>query len=590
MLDFIRLLIQRYRTVHCHARPSPTAGSSLNQQLHSLTLTEAFLEKGLLQQSHPKMPIQIAVMGPTQAGKSSAVNLLLQRNLAVVSPLAGFTVHPQGFSRNSKEDDPQWLLDYFSHYQRFERGTLPPERHDCYVYASAGSDPSHPLPPCVIWDTPDFDSIDAEGYRESVLRCAALADVILLLVSKDKYADQSVWDMMSLLEPLGQPTVICLNKILEENRLIILRSLQQKWKSARSDAPAALTALPYRDPADVPTDASQQALAHLFEDLNKAITAVERNRHPQQAYELLKQHWTAWLAPITAEHDTLIEWRALVDQAVKQALTMYRRDYLDHPHHYETFKRALAELLTLLEIPGLATALARTRQAITWPVRQLVKLAKRERREDGAEQYGQEMVTLKQIQEHLFIQLADRILVKSEEEFEQARWWKEMGRQLRTEKPVIASEFLQTMQHYERSFQPEIEASAHQLYNKLKQQPATLNSLRATRITTDAAAVALALKTGGIGLHDFILTPAVLSLTSMLAESALGSHMNKIAAKLKQRQFEIVERDLFNNVLQKQLLRLPQRLDDSEQFNIPLETLQAAEDKLEQSRYGLRLL
>jgi 50S ribosome-binding GTPase len=590
MLDFIRLLIQRYRTVYGHARLSPTAEPSLKQQLHSLTLTEAFLEKGLLQQRHPQIPIQIAVIGPTQAGKSSVVNLLLQKNLAVVSPLAGFTVHPQGFSRNSEEQAPQWLQDYFRHYQRFERSALPAGRHDCYAYASAGSDPGCPLPPCVIWDTPDFDSIDAEGYRESVLRCAALADVILLLVSKDKYADQSVWNMMSLLEPLGQPTVICLNKILEENRLIILRSLQQKWKSARGDAPVALTALPYRDPADVPTDASQQALAQLFEDLNKAIAAVERNRHPQQAYELLKRHWAAWMAPITAEHDTLSEWRTLVDQAVKQALTMYRRDYLDHPHHYETFKRALAELLTLLEIPGLATALVRTRQAITWPVRQLVKLAKRERRGEGAEQYGQEMVTLKQIQEHLFIQLADHILVKSEEEFEQARWWKEIGRQLRTEKPVIGSEFLRAAQLYERHFQPEIEASAHQLYDKLKKQPATLNSLRATRITTDAAAVALALKTGGIGLHDFILTPAVLSLTSMLTESALGNHMNKIAARLKRRQYEIVEQDLFIEVLQKQLLRLPQRLDDSEQFNIPLETLKTAEDKLEQSRYGLRLL
>lgn len=590
MLDFIRLLIQRYRTIYGPARLFPTAEPSLKQQLHSLTLTEAFLEKGLLQQRHPRIPIQIAVMGPTQAGKSSAVNLLLQENLAVVSPLAGFTVHPQGFSRNSEEQPPEWLQDYFRQYQRLERNALSAGRHDCYAYASVGSDPGCPLPPGVIWDTPDFDSIDAEGYRESVLRCAALADVILLLVSKDKYADQSVWDMMSLLEPLGQPTVICVNKILEENRLIILRSLQQKWKSARGDAPVALTALPYRDPADIPTDASQQALAQLFEDLNKAIAAVERNRHPQYAYALLKRHWAAWMAPITAEHDTLNEWRTLVDQAVKQALTMYRRDYLDHPHHYQTFKRALAELLTLLEIPGLATALVRTRQAITWPVRQLVKLAKRERRREGAGQYGQEMVTLKQIQEHLFIQLADHILVKSEEEFEQARWWKEIGRQLRTEKPVIGSEFLQAAQLYERRFQPEIEASAHQLHDKLKKQPATLNSLRATRITTDAAAVALTLKTGGIGLHDFILTPAVLSLTSMLTESALGSHMNKIAARLKRRQYEIVEQDLFIEVLQKQLLRLPQRLDDSEQFNIPLETLKMAEDKLEQSRYGLRLL
>ena len=67
----------------------------------------------------------------------------------------------------------------------------------------------------------------------------------------------------------------------------------------------------------------------------------------------------------------------LVEQMIKQALDNYQRDFLNHPHHYETFQVAMAELLTLLEIPGLAKVLAGTRQVLTWPVRQLMKLGRK---------------------------------------------------------------------------------------------------------------------------------------------------------------------------------------------------------------------
>ncbi|MGI2326232.1 GTP-binding protein, partial [Methylococcus sp. S1B] len=57
-------------------------------------------------------------------------------------------------------------------------------------------------------------------------------------------------------------------------------------------------------------------------------------------------------------------------RAIGSARRLYRRDYLDHPPHYETFQRALAELLTLLESPGVARVLTQMRRIMTWPVRQ----------------------------------------------------------------------------------------------------------------------------------------------------------------------------------------------------------------------------
>ena len=78
----------------------------LEENLISLRLTEAFLEKDGLNRQMPGHPLQIAVIGPTQSGKSSLVNLLLGEDRAQVSPLAGYTIHPQGFPVNTSE--PSW--------------------------------------------------------------------------------------------------------------------------------------------------------------------------------------------------------------------------------------------------------------------------------------------------------------------------------------------------------------------------------------------------------------------------------------------------------------------------------------------------
>ena len=106
-----------------------------------------------------------------------------------------------------------------------------------------------------------------------------------------------------------------------------------------------------------------------------------------------------------------------------------------------------------------------------------------------------------------------------------------------------------------------------------------LNSLRATRVTTDAAALAVALHTGGIGVQDFIIAPAMLSVTTLLAESALGRYMGKAAEQLKQRQQAAV-RELFTAALRVPLAELPDRLDPDAQLGIAPATLAAAADRL----------
>ena len=579
MLEFIQLLNQRYQTV-LNQPGNEASKIGYQQRIDQLILAEAFIRKGRLIDSSSEQPLQMTIVGPTQAGKSSLVNVLLNSSIAGVSPLAGYTVHPQGFCHGVSLVDCSGLQRYFGRFQQLQQTHLTRSRYDCYSLTEIAEDSPY-LPHGVLWDTPDFDSIDSATYREGVIRAIALADIIILVLSKEKYADQSVWDMMSALEALHQPTVICLNKLSEGSEALLIASLKEKWQLARTDDFPDVAPLYYQKQTGLPIwPTAQQTL------LMQLASKVNHNKHARFEQALLQKYWPSWLTPVIAEHQALNDWQELVDAAIKQALDSYQRDYLNHPRHYETFQQALAELLTLLEIPGLAGVLTGARKALTWPVRQMMKLG---RKRVHIADSSQEIVLLNQIAEHLLIQLADRLL-DNVDLAQQRPWWKEFSSLLRNQRPAILQDFNSAAKNYHVSFQQDIEKTAQRLYHKLQEQPIVLNSLRATRVTTDAAAIALTLHMGGIGVHDLIFAPAMLTVTSLLAESAIGSYMHKIEHDLKQHQLNTVKQALFVDSIGLRLRALPEQLSTTTHFNISPDQLQAAEHQLTDKRHGLRLL
>jgi len=158
-------------------------------------------------------------------------------------------------------------------------------------------------------------------------------------------------------------------------------------------------------------------------------------------------------------------------------------------------------------------------------------------------------------------------------------FWRELGVLLRQERKRGEASRAAAFSRHVENFQPEIERTARQLLDKLREQPAVLNTLRATRVTADAAALGLALHTGGIGVQDFIIAPAILSVTSLMAESALGHFLQKAEADLKERQFRETRKLLEEN-LSPVLRNLPDRMDSDRRFNIRIETVEALEAML----------
>ncbi len=579
MLKFIQLLNQRYQTIIATLKKDDSKAALYQQRVEQLYYAEAFIRKGMLLETHPKTPLQIVVIGPTQAGKSSISNLILNSNLAKSSPLAGYTVHPQGFCNHVTLDDCVGLQSYFGRFQQLRIDELNVERHDCYSLTDSNIDSSL-LPDSVFWDTPDFDSIDSVDYREGVIRAIALADIVVLVVSKEKYADQSVWEMMAAIEVFHQPTLICVNKLVEGTEDLIVRSLKEKWQHARKDEFPDVIPMFYQKQTSMPEWPATEK--NQFVRLERLVS---QKNHFEYQNDLLNKYWHSWLEPVVAEHEAVKIWQVLVDSSIKEALSEYKRDYLDHPQHYETFQNTIVELLSLLEVPGFASVLTKTRRALTWPLRKLMSLGKK-----VVSHESQEEEILNQVGEHLLISFSDKLLERIDSDINQSKWWKDSYCLVREQREELLNNYEMAVDDYIVSFQNDVREAASRLYNKLSERPVLLNSLRATRVTTDVAAIALILETGGIGVHDLIITPAMIAVTSLLAESAIGSYINRVEIELKQHQFKTVKEELFIANLQKFLYALPEQLSEKSRFNISSEQLEEAEQQRSEKRNGIRIL
>jgi hypothetical protein len=588
MLNFISQLKRRYTHIIDNLDDNSIKRAPLQDKLSALQLAESSLHKLELIKQGDDLPLQIAVLGPTQSGKSTLLNMLTQGQNAGVSALAGFTVHAQGFCVGLKSNPCEWVGTFFSGFTKTHSSAeLDANNFAQYSLQSCDTNTLKALSPCVLWDTPDFDSVHAHGYHNAVLRTLALADVLILVVSKEKYADKSVWNLLQLISTLNKPTLVCFNKLAPNSSTTIKNSFNQRYAALKlSGSAPKLFSIPFiRNLSDDASDMNPALRSELLEALSSLSSSLDKQLQVRSVYNFLNLHWKPWTGPISAEHLASTQWRELIDSTLQGAGSQYKRDYINNPDNYDAFKRTLAQLLVLLEIPVLAKSLGKARQIIKWPVRKLFNLGSQYAQKSEAKetlQEGVEKIVLNNLCDNAITSLITQVNLQQQENPNLAAWWKNISQQLINQRDPLVKSFDAQIDAYQISFEQQINSAAQELYLNLEKQPATLNSLRAARATADAAAVGLALKTGGIGMNDFLLAPAMLSITSMLTESALGKYIDRIKAKLRVTQFEEVKKQLLEGHLKKSLLAIKSQPSNTPKITEAL--LIKAEEQLRASR------
>lgn len=568
---WVELLARRYADV-LSSQESPDA--ELQQQLNTLQLASASLAQAELHRQYPDLCLQIAVLGPTQSGKSSLVNELLGNYSAAVSALAGFTVHTQGYAAGCAESEWLPVDELMRPLIRTPANSLDADNLDSYVLESSPLGADAIVSRAVVWDTPDFDSIEARTYSTAVFKTAALADIAILIVSKDKYGDKRVWDMLSLLHSLAKPLIVCINKLDDQDKEVIKAAFEARHQELFSCDIPTIVLLPFVQQVDAEQsslfpDEYRKALENALSD---AAQQIDRKEQTSACEQFIRDNEQRWLAPLLEEHNARSEWIAMIDQAAEHADQHYASTYLDNPDKYETFNRALAELLTLLEIPGVARVLARTRTVVTWPARRLLgagrSVLQGQSIKEAATQseVNQEAAVMQHVFDSTLINLQGQLL-----EQKQHPWWVALDEQYRLQLPRLRDSFTQQSELARTEFEPEIEAAAQALYAQLQEQPALLNTLRAARVSADAAGVALAVKSGGLAPADLILAPAMLSVTTLLTESALGKYLDSVKRNLIQQQQQHMREKVWQGLVARELRELSNSMKQAALFSHNIE-------------------
>lgn len=583
MYQFISQLIERNREI---LKDEDFAhDEDIKSKLTTLAFAQNALQRLSLYESKEKnasdkaIPLQLVVAGPTQVGKSTVANLLLQQSLAESSAKAGFTVHCQGFHlvdvlQDRYAGSEHWASEYFGDIQLTPQNQLDKQVLSEYSLVETKSvKPS--LKDTVVWDTPDFDSISSFNYRAPLVKAIALADLVVFVVSKEKYADRTVWFMFELLASMGVPFVVVMNKTPENVRTELKASLEKKFTSAHpgKDIPPISFIGEYHngDLSNVLTK-ERDSLDKLVENhLQRPASNIIKDN----TLSFIKHQWKGWTSSVVTEHRLQREYELLVENAASETIRRYRQEYIHSDRHREVIQLALSELLVLLEVPGLAKPLSKIRNVVTWPVRKLTGNFT-EQATVVKDDRNEERRLLDELGKHTMAKLISSLAKK--ETTTDAAWWQDIRQQVTLAEVGIRSDYDKSLDNYQTMLQVEIDSAAQSLYQKLKEQPATLNSLRATRVTADAAAVVLAVKSGGLGAVDLVLAPAMLSLTTLLTEGALGKYMDRIQRQLTAYQEKEVQ-SVIDRKIAKPLLKFGN--SQNNQTLISEEELQRMTEKLE---------
>ncbi|MCA9245344.1 MAG: GTPase domain-containing protein, partial [Phycisphaerales bacterium] len=309
--DFQRL--RRFVSVLRGAWPS-RAGDANAAAASTLQLAERAADA----LTRPPAPAHVAVVGPTQVGKSSVVNHMLGVEAADVSPLAGHTTQAHGFQAGGAALT-DWLASAFPDFAVKPSGELSREERRVIGFQRVRADFEADV---VVWDTPDFDSAESAAYRAVTIDLIGLCDAVVLVVSREKYADLTVWTLLEQIAPLARELYICLNKVTPDAEAAIRASLMSRLQER-------LGAFDDSRVVTIPQSASIEAQrestgTRMLRVVARNLSASDlQSRARRDIAAMSRTNWDVWTGPIVAEHAARETWHADVERALDVGFEHY---------------------------------------------------------------------------------------------------------------------------------------------------------------------------------------------------------------------------------------------------------------------------
>jgi hypothetical protein len=505
-------------------------------------------------------PVHVVLFGGTNSGKSTVLNVLLGREAAGMGVRARFSQHPEAY--RSAEVGDRWLDDFPSRFVGYERyhGEHPPRQSDAELrttgYApklavfdlesNLGDGAKPGAPGVVLWDAPDFSTEEARAYMGTVLDLAALADLVVVTVTDESYADDRAHALLRVLGDSGVAILVAANKVSDSPALLddIATTL-----ASSGQVRAPVYRLPMVAGASPAERLRRLVATREASALRQAVTNETRRGRALKAQglrgavALVEKRWREVLRPLEEEVGLAERWAKVVERTTRdRVLEPYRLDYLDGALFGE-FNRTLVTVMRLLQVPWVGPFLEVTGRVVRAPFRLATAAVRRLAGwGDRAASAPPEQTVLAEAVANWLAALKAEAQALADADGHAA--WVEVVRRLDGDEfrgPLLAR-FEEAFRGYRQEVDGLVRRRAEAIYGKLREDPRRLNVLRGANLLGNALTVAVVIKSVGFNWSDAVAGPVVAGLWQNLLEWGLGRYLEGQRAALKQEQFGALER------------------------------------------------
>jgi hypothetical protein len=524
-------------------------------------------------------PVHIALLGGTNSGKSTLVNVLLGRAAAGMQVTARFSQHPEAYRPPALGD--QWLTAFpsrFAGYQLY-RDEHPPRQPDDalvrgryhlrFAVLDAERAPGVACAPlatrrAVCWDVPDFSTEEARAYLRTVLDVIALADVVIMTVTDESYADDRGRVLFRMVQDSGVTLYVVANKLISSPDLLAdIRAKYLETNESRHGQGPALLPVQFYSLQKVEGKTPEERLSNLLatheaEQLRAAIAregkrGTELKRHTLAgAVHCIERHLEEVLRPLVAELEMATAWEKTVTRITRgEFLDQYRSEYLNS-QRYGEFNQALIHLMELLEIPWVGPLMKLLRGVIRTPLRLVTGLL-------GRFLFGGRTVDSEHRPEHEVVaKLFETCLTALKSEAQtlantrtHPAW---TGVVQKIEDQDFHVRLVRTFEAayvtYRQDLATEVRRRSREIYAAVEQNPTLLTGLRSANVAVDAATLFLVIKSGGFDWSDTVVGPIVAGLRRVLLDAGMEAYLEHQKRTLQQYQFEAIQRLVLQHLVQ----------------------------------------